>query len=38
MIKFEKAFTDREIIHEKEALKIVQEFEHDRKIVFRNIF
>ena len=36
MAKFEKSFRDREIVHEKETLEILKEFEHDKKIVFRN--
>jgi len=36
MAKFEKSFREREIVHEKETLEILKEFEHDKKIVFRN--
>lgn len=36
MAKFEKSFRDREIVHEKETLEILKEFEHEKKIVFRN--
>lgn len=36
MGKFEKSFRDREIVHEKETLETLKDFEHEKKIVFRN--